>query len=47
VSGTRTLADGRTEPLSVDSLLAPLDGALMALSLAMPLTAAALLVARL
>jgi hypothetical protein len=47
VNGTRTLSDGRSEPLSVDSLLAPLDGALIALSLAMPLTAAALLAARL
>jgi hypothetical protein len=47
VNGTRTLSDGRSEPLSIDSLLAPLDGALIALSLAMPLTAAALLAARL
>jgi hypothetical protein len=47
VSGTRTLADGRTEPLSRRQLLAPLDGALAALSLAMVLTACAVVAARL
>jgi hypothetical protein len=47
VDGELTRNDGSSEPLSVSSLLAPLDGALMALSVAMPLTAAALLVARL
>ena len=47
VDGERTRSDGSSEPLTVSSLLAPLDGALIALSVAMPLTAAALLVARL
>ncbi len=47
VEGTRTLKDGRQEELSLQALLAPLDGALAALSLAMPLTAGALLAARL
>jgi hypothetical protein len=47
VSGVRTLADGRSEPLSVQGLLAPLDGALAALSLAMVVTACALVAARL
>ena len=47
VAGVRTLADGRTEPLSLGGLLAPLDGALAALSLAMVVTACALVAARL
>jgi hypothetical protein len=47
VSGVRTLTDGRTEPLSLSSLLAPLDGALAALSLAIVVTALALVLARL
>jgi hypothetical protein len=47
VSGVRTLSDGRTEPLSLPGMLAPLDGALAALSLATVLTACALLSARL
>ncbi len=47
VEGVRTLADGRTEPLSIAGLLAPLDGALASLSLAMVLTACALVAARL
>jgi hypothetical protein len=47
VSGVRTLADGRTEPISRAQLLAPLDGALAALSLAMVLTACAVVAARL
>jgi hypothetical protein len=46
VSGVRTLEDGRTEPLSLAGLLAPLDGALAALSLAIVLTAFALVLAR-
>jgi len=47
VSGVRTLADGRTEELSLAGLLAPLDGALAALSLALVMTACALVAARL
>ena len=47
VNGTRTLRDGSTEPLSLAGLLRPLDGALAALSLAMAITACALLAARL
>jgi hypothetical protein len=47
VSGVRTRSDGRTEPLSLAGLLAPLDGALAALSLATVVTACALLWARL
>ena len=47
VSGVRTLADGRSEELSLPLLLAPLDGALAALSLAVVLTACALVAARL
>jgi hypothetical protein len=47
ISGVRRLADGAEEPLSLSSLLGPLDGALAALSLAMPVTACALVSARL
>jgi hypothetical protein len=47
VDGERTRSDGSSEPLTLSSLLAPLDGALISMSVAMPLTAAALLVARL
>jgi hypothetical protein len=47
IAGTRTLADGRVEALSRAGLLAPLDGALAALSLAMVVTACALVAARL
>jgi len=47
VSGTRTLRDGSTERLSLGSLLAPLDRALAAMSLAMVVLACALLAARL
>jgi hypothetical protein len=47
VAGVRMLADGSTEQLSLARLLAPLDGALAALSLAVVLTACALLAARL
>ena len=47
VSGVRTRADGSSEQLTLARLLAPLDGALAALSLAVVLTACALLAARL
>jgi hypothetical protein len=47
VSGTRTRLDGSQEALSLASLLRPLDGALAALSLAICVTACALLAARL
>ncbi len=47
VSGERTAIDGRVEELTVASMLAPLDGALAALSLAMVITAGALVAARL
>jgi hypothetical protein len=47
VSGVRTRPDGSTEPLTLGGLLVPLDGALAALSLAMVVTACALLAARL
>jgi hypothetical protein len=47
VSGTRELADGSSETLSIERLLMPLDGALAALSLAIFLTACALVVIRL
>jgi len=47
VRGVRTLPDGTTESLSLADLLAPLDGALAALSLAMVVTACALVAARL
>ena len=47
VTGVRTLPDGRTEQLSLARLLAPLDGALAALSLAVVVTACALVAARL
>jgi len=47
VSGVRTLPDGRAEELSLPVLLAPLDGALAALSLAVVVTACALVAARL
>ena len=47
ISGVRALTDGSSEPLSVSAMLAPLDGALAALSLAMVLTACALVAARL
>lgn len=47
VTGVRTLADGSTEELSVARLLAPLDGALAALSLGVVVTACALVAARL
>jgi hypothetical protein len=47
VSGVRTRTDGSAEELSLPTLLAPLDGALAALSLAIVVTACALVVARL
>ncbi len=47
VTGVRTLTDGGSEELSRAALLAPLDGALAALSLAIVLTACALVAARL
>jgi hypothetical protein len=47
VDGVRTLPDGRTEDLSLPTLLAPLDGALASLSLAVVVTACALVAARL
>jgi hypothetical protein len=46
VTGTRTGADGATEPLTLPGLLGPLDGALSALSLAMVLLACGLVIAR-
>jgi hypothetical protein len=47
VSGLRTLRDGRVEELSLPGLLAPLDGALAALSVAVVVLACALVAARL
>ena len=47
VTGTRTLTDGSTEPLSLAALLRPLDGALAAMSLGVFVTACALVAARL
>jgi hypothetical protein len=46
VAGTRTRTDGGSEPLTLPGLLAPLDGALGALSVAMVLLACALVLAR-
>jgi len=47
IEGTRTLTDGAREELSLAGMLAPLDGALALLSLAVPALAGALLAARL
>ena len=47
VEGTRTLTDGGSAELSLAGMLAPLDGALAGLSLALPALAGALLAARL
>jgi hypothetical protein len=47
ITGVRTLSDGSLEELSRERLLAPLDGALAALSMAMVLSACALVAARL
>jgi hypothetical protein len=46
VDGTRTRRDGSVEPLTVAAMTAPLDAALAVLSLAMVLTACALVAAR-
>jgi hypothetical protein len=46
VEGVRTRADGSAEPMTVAGLLAPLDGALAALSLAMVILACGLVFAR-
>ncbi len=46
LEGMRTRADGSSEPVTVASLLAPLDGALAALSLAMVVLACGLVLAR-
>jgi hypothetical protein len=46
VEGVRTRADGSTEPITVAGLLAPLDGALATLSLAMVILACGLVLAR-
>ena len=47
VSGVRVLSDGSEQPLSLSGMLAPLDGALAAMSLAMVITACALVAAAL
>ncbi len=47
VSGVRVGLDGESEPLSISGLLAPLDGALAAMSVAMVVLAGALVAARL
>jgi hypothetical protein len=47
VSGERTRSDGTSEPVTLAGMLAPLDGALAALSVALVLCAAGLLAARL
>jgi len=47
LEGVRVGVDGRTEELSLPALLAPLDGALAALSLGVVVTACALVAARL
>ncbi len=46
VEGTRTRADGSVEPVTLAGLLAPLDGALAALSLAMVVLACGLVLAK-
>jgi hypothetical protein len=46
IAGTRTRANGATEALTLPGLLAPLDGALSALSLAIVILACALVLAR-
>jgi hypothetical protein len=40
------MTDGSTKPIALGSLLAPLDGALAAMSLAMVITACALVASR-
>jgi hypothetical protein len=47
VSGERTMRDGSSRPLTLETVLAPLDGALAALSLAMVITACAVVASRL
>ncbi len=47
ISGVRVRSDGASEELSLAGMLAPLDGALAALSLAIPVIACALVAARL
>lgn len=47
LSGVRELPDGEVEQLTVSTMLGPLDGALAALSLAMVVSACALVAARL
>ena len=46
LEGEQRLADGTVEPLTRERLIAPLDGALKALSIAVPLLAVALLAIR-
>jgi hypothetical protein len=46
LEGVRTRADGSSEPVTVTGMLAPLDGALAALSLAMVVLACGLVLAR-
>ncbi len=46
LEGEQRLADGTVKPLTRDGLSAPLDGALKALSVAVPLLAVALLAIR-
>jgi hypothetical protein len=46
VEGEQRLADGTVKPVTRDRLIAPLDGALKALSVAVPLLAVALLAIR-
>ncbi len=47
VQGSITFGDGRTVPITADSLLKPLEGALRTTSWAIVLLAAAMAVARL
>jgi hypothetical protein len=47
IAGTQELNDGRVEPITIESTMAPLEAALTALSFAMVLLAAALVTARL
>jgi hypothetical protein len=47
VQGAQRLDDGEVRELSVAALAAPLDGALRAISLGLPLLAAALVAVRL
>jgi hypothetical protein len=47
VEGVRERTDGSSEPITLDVLLGPLDGALAMLSLGVPLLAGAVLAVRL